>query len=144
MLPSLRLAPLAGIAGVLAAAVLAQAIGCKSEGGAGQPCECSNCSGSLVVLSPAYTCDTGLLANYGGGAACTCQPPNSVPDGGACDEGDNCAAGLVCHVSACTPPVGDGGSCNVASDCAAGLECTKLCGAPQCLPAGATCPDGGP
>ena len=88
---------------LVTAFVLCAAAACvAAKGGEGQPCKCEGCS----FLSGRFFCDDGLVCNQTA-AEYTCQRPNSVGVGGACNAWEQvdagapvlCAEGLSCWYS---------------------------------------------
>jgi hypothetical protein len=104
------------------------ALGCQStiKGGAGEPCNLSDCT----LFACNNECDPTLVCND----EFICQaPPNMVPDGGDCDGDSVCSAGLFCRLKRCAPQIGDGGACDGdPGACAAGLTCTDFCSGGIC------------
>ena len=98
--------------------------GCKSaQGGEGQTCIASGCSG---ILCTGYTCDDGLVCNQNAPGR-VCQEPSSVPVGGGCSDSVDCVTGSYCFESACTAGLAAGSSCDpAANQCSSGLACLDV------------------
>lgn len=105
-----------------------------SKGGLGQACnEQSGASFGTVTFS----CDTGLVCNYGLPSP-TCENPNADGAGALCGDSDNCKQGLFCAPEVggarCSALLQEGDPCPEGIGCADNLQCAKdIDGAAFCM-----------